>query len=500
MKFQFRSQRSFTRNLTLLVIILWLSFIVTGVSAGESQTHSRSKSPAGQAADSAPAAVSSRNDSDHAVCLFTLHNGVCTPRYFSRSQLAQGEPLEIQGYVVGVVVFGSSDLQVELGGQKFRPVQPNADGTFNVRGYGRFDPAELSARTHTAVTGQKLPAATIEPPPGGPAGSALYYFPKVFGAAVSPQPQFELQLADRDTRRVVEVRHRPVQQIAWIDDERPAPSSAFYYVGHRLDTLIESSRNFQGRLAAIYGGIRLVEDAFELDLVQDVQLIDLLQRNNALTYDGRNTIWFYIDTVIGTSPQELLRMAGHETIHQLVYQLRLAHHSQTRRFFADLWGLDKLSMARFQLVTTGWFDSRNNRTAPENSLFFSFINEKNFMRGMNGGHSHDNLDEFLTSFIHSLLHIEKLKRNLNAPVRLYGSNARHRMTEHEKDHVLSLYAQTLDLLQQTAQAASSNGSATFIRFLEERQAVIQQVKADRENSRPATAQNAQGSSSTSKSN
>jgi hypothetical protein len=476
-QFQFRCCQSCTRLLPLLVFILWTFFIVAGVFAEESLTPAHQKTAIARA-DAESAGASSNEPAAHAVSLFTLHNGVCTPEYFSRHELKQGRPLEIQGSVVGVVVFGPDDLKVELGGQKLRPIQSDADGTFHVKGYGKFNPSELSARTHMARGGQGLPTATIAPPPGA-TGRAFYYFPKVFGAAVSSQQQFELQLAGQDSRQVVEINHRPIQKIAWADG-RKVPSSSFYYVGHRLETLLETAYDFQGRLAAIYDGVRLVEDAFQLDLVQDVQLIDLNRRNNALTYEGRNTIWFYVDTVLGTSAQELRRIASHEALHQLVYQLRLAHHSQTRRFFADLWNLDKLSMARFQMVTSGWFDSRSAQLTPSNRLFFSFINEKNFMRGMNGGHSHDNLDEFLTSFIHSLLYIEKLERNLHSPVSIYGTKTRHRLTDQEKTHILNLYKQSIELLIQTTEASSPQDpvdqhKADFNAFLRERLAYMEQT-------------------------
>jgi len=467
-QFQFRFLRSCPRLLSLLIVIFWTFFLNSGVFAEHTlpdlNARVEPKAEFGNTHDEAAA---------HALSLFTLRHGVCTPQYFSHQQLAQGGPLEINGYVVGVLVFGSSDLNVELGGQKLRPIQSNADGTFHVKGYGKFDPAELTARTHMARGGQGLPKATITPPAGA-AASAFYYFPKVFGAAVSSQQQFELALVDRNSRQV---NHQPAQKIDWVDDGRATPSSTFYYVGDRLDTLLDTENGFQGRLTAIYDGIRLVENAFGLDLVQDVQLIDLHRRNNALTYDGRNTIWFYIDTVLGTSAQELYRIASHEALHQMIYQLRLAHHPDMRRFFADLWNLDKLSMARYQIVTTGWFDSKKARLSASSRLFFSFINEKNFMRGMNGGHSHDNVDEFLTSFIHSLLYIEKLERNLHTPVSMYGTNARHLLKDQEKERILELYKQSINLMLQIAEPANpaDHAKRNFMQFLKERLETIEQI-------------------------
>jgi hydroxypyruvate reductase len=63
-----------------------------------------------------------------------------------------------------------------------------------------------------------------------------------------------------------------------------------------------------------------VEAAFQTDLVNQVHLIDMNERNNALTSEGSSSIWFYIETVLNPSLEELRRMAAHETLHQLVYR------------------------------------------------------------------------------------------------------------------------------------------------------------------------------------
>ncbi|RJQ83196.1 MAG: hypothetical protein C4519_07110 [Desulfobacteraceae bacterium] len=480
MMFQFRFQWSCARFLTLLSILSLIFFSYAGVFADTILTAAHQKALVFPEPE--PYLTGHERPTEavaDAVCLFTLQNGVCEPQFFTRAELLEGSALESRGYVVGVVVFGPDDLKVQLGNQNFRPIQSNADGTFMVKGYGKIDPADYLACRNNDFRSADGVHTTVTDLSSTRRGSAFYYFSKVFGDAVSPQPTFELQLAGSDSRHVVEVRHRPVQAIDLNSDLQGIASTAFHYVGHRLDLLINQENNFHGRLAAIAEGIRLVEEAFQIDLVQNVQLIDLNQKNNALTHDGNSTIWFYIDTVMGTSMEELRRMASHEALHQLVYRLRLAHGPQVRRFFADLWGLDVLSVARFQMVTTGWFDSQNTGMSPSGGLFFAFINEKNFMHGMHGGHAHDNLDEFLTSFIHSLLYVEKLESNLQAPVKSYDASTVHVLTEAEKIQLVTLYRQGIDLLIQTAGTTRPDqlgqGKQELVLFLKERLASVERI-------------------------
>jgi hypothetical protein len=278
---------------------------------------------------------------------------------------------------------------------------------------------------------------------------------------------------------VVEIEQQPIQTIHLSGDARNKPSTTFSYVGDRLNVLLNQGSDFRARLAAIADGIKQVEDTFQIDLVHHVQLIDMNGKNNALTYDGHRTVWFYTDMVMGTSIKELRRIASHETLHQLVYRMRLTYRSPIRRFFADLWGLDNFSVARFQMVTTGWFDSKSAYLPLSGGLFFSFINEKNFLKGMHGGHSQDDIDEFLVSFIHSLLHIDRLGPNLKSAIKLVGASTPYRLKADDRNRLLAQYKQSIALLMQTV-ASSPSGPADpepsgFYRFLKNRLATVDKI-------------------------
>lgn len=476
MMIRFRSRRSHRRQFSFLVFLLLITFIPAGVSAGDALKASSQTAALVPAPQAYPSGIDRPEDAPaDGICLFTLRNGVCEPEFFDRHDLAEGRPLESRGHVVGVVVFGSGDLKVKMGQRRFLPIQSSDDGTFMVKGYGKVDLDNLAARSRSARSAGTMQASVSGPQSARSVNNAFYYFPKVFGDAVSSQPRFDLQLEGHDDRQVIEIDHQPIQAIDMNDDSPGAASTGFTYIGDRLTGLLHQQDDFRARLVAIAQGIKLVEDAFQVDLVQNVQLIDLSEKNNALTYDGHGTVWFYVDTVLGTSIEELRHMASHEALHQLVYRTRLTYDSQVRRYFADLWGLDDFSVARFQMVTTGWFDTQNTWLSPTASLFFSFINEKNFIRGMHGGHSQDNLDEFLTSFIHSLLYIDNLQSNLQAPVKRNATDTPHQLNGDERNQVLTRYRQSVEMLMQTVSPPSGHADRQkmdLYRFLKNRLAVV----------------------------
>jgi hypothetical protein len=142
MMFQLRFRQSRRSLLSFFAIFYLAFFIPAGVSAGATPKASiqnaalKPYSTGYQQPKQIPA---------DGLCLFTLHDGDCKPRFFDRRDLVEGRPLKIQGYVVGVVVFGPDDLKVQLDKQHFFPIQSSADGTFMVRGYGKVNPSDLAA-------------------------------------------------------------------------------------------------------------------------------------------------------------------------------------------------------------------------------------------------------------------------------------------------------------------------------------------------------------------
>ena len=86
-------------------------------------------------------------------------------------------------------------------------------------------------------------------------------------------------------------------------------------------------------------------------------------------------------------------------------------------------------------VETGKFSSGMGDFVREypNKIFFEFVNEEKFL-GTKGGHSHTNIDEFLTSYMHSLMYLAKFLENTA------------RYNPEDKQIIIKLYIETLQKL------------------------------------------------------
>jgi hypothetical protein len=124
--------------------------------------------------------------------------------------------------------------------------------------------------------------------------------------------------------------------------------------------------------------------------------------------------------------------------------MKLPEDPTLRSYFADLKGYAELSYERFVLMMNG--NSLAGEDEGTNNVFFSFINEKNFMENMNGGHSQKNIEEFSASFIHSLIFIDRLDQNLDRPLKVNGLDAPRFLSPWEKQVVLDQYIRGIECL------------------------------------------------------
>jgi hypothetical protein len=108
-------------------------------------------------------------------------------------------------------------------------------------------------------------------------------------------------------------------------------------------------------------------------------------------------------------------------------------------------GYGQFSYERFILVTTGRVIPETVGKHREDELFFAFIDERNLLDGLRGGYSSDNIDEFCTSFFHTLLYPERFEENLQRPLRLPSGTGTHLLTSCEKERVTMTYIQNMDL-------------------------------------------------------
>jgi hypothetical protein len=384
--------------------------------------------------------------------LYYLSDGVLQKNSFTQKDLHSAEKLEIPGHVCGVVLFCDGEIEAKVAGREMNRITKNKDGTFSLKYFRTLKPEELSLSVVDKTYYQEMISRKENSSGGHPYILGGYsFFPRITGDAISSKRHFDITIEREGERLTIPVLQSASQLIHTVEGEVEGRTRkiAFRYIGTRLQELQEEE-DFGERLNAVAEGVFSVEQHFNADLVRYINIVDYAGIHNAVTLDGQNDIWFYVKTFLEEPTEELQTISQHETLHIYVNQKKLPSVQALRGIFSDLNGFDLLSIERFSIMTSGVTPQRQGKGNQE--IFFDFINEKNFLKGMKGGHSHDNVEEFLTSFLHTLMYSDRLEENLHLPLSLYSHNTGTRsrvLTPSERVSVLDRYIQVLEILKES---------------------------------------------------
>ena len=382
-----------------------------------------------------------------AIRLYGVRNGEPIQKTIRKADIQHTRSFAFQGYASGIVVFCEEDMTVRLERERFPKILKKRDGGFAAKYFGDLIadmvPASIRDNNYFEDTRSEASQETKKQFLKG----GYSYFPKVTGNAVGRDNPIRINFEKGKDQLQVEIRQEGFQFGPILnDDDSEGHRRRFHYVGNRLDLLKSRIPDFDLRLAAIQRGIDRVESRLEPDLVSKVILLDYHGIKNAISCEDSDDVWFYIETFEQEPIEELETISAHETLHKYVDRRRLVRHSLVRNRFADLKGFDLISYERFLMVTQGIAPRSLHSTDPENQLFFEFINERHFLKDRKGGHSGDNLDEFCTSFLHSLLYMDRLEENLTRPLQI-GDEAGRLLNGSERNRIVNAYGKTLSVFK-----------------------------------------------------
>jgi len=381
------------------------------------------------------------------LALHVIREGKRRTLFYEREDLRPGEPLEVEGYVSGVVVLCNDEVEVVIDGVPMSRIRENDDGTLTCKYFGPLEPEGwVFPSVKSIVHRRPTENSDFEIVKSNYLFGGYSFFPKVLGSGVSHKDRFLIQLEKGDASVRIPLRQQGHRTIFKTQPEF-GEEVIFQYQGTSLADHLAEGEDLRQRMAAVSEGIRSVENRFDMDLVSRVNLVDYGEIHNAVTCRGEDEIWFYIETLRKESLEELKIMAEHETLHILVDRNGFVNDTEFLDHFADLKGFGMLSYERFMLITRGIVPEENEKRPEEDTALFAFVNEKNFFKGMKGGHSHQNPDEFCTSFLHTLMSVEQLRNNLDRPLVIRGHNEPRFLSREEKGKVLKDYITTLEILK-----------------------------------------------------
>ena len=411
------------------------------------------------------------------VRLYRISNGKSDSVAFTGRELMNG--LEVDGYVSGVVVVCDREMVVRVDGRPMRRIGITGDGMLRIERFGKIAPEEIAPQMLEATeSGESRNDHADAVLPGG-----YSLFPDVRGDSLSPAERFDIEFESEGGTFSVSIRQDACQTLhrECLDSDRRESGVVFRYFGSGVDRLRERVSDFEERLHAIEEGIASVESVRGSGVVRGVNIIDYESVRNAVACDGSDDIWFYVYTFRSEPVAELRTMAAHETLHILVDKSGFARDSEVRELFARLRGHDEFSRERFAIVTSGVAPRRKPEQCLEGGSFFSFIDERNFIEGMKGGHSHTSVEEFCVSLIHSLMFLENFEQNLERPIKLSDASGGLRpLTSREKAFIVDSYLAAIETLARALDSGNNQTLARMKAFLRGNLARASAIRKSRE--------------------
>jgi hypothetical protein len=389
--------------------------------------------------------VNSIPDNVRTLCLYEVKDGKLHPFMISRDVLKEGGPIKVSGYVCGILALCEEDMGISVDGQDMTRIKKNGDGTLSAKRFGTlkledFAVPKSDKAYYQHVVKNERGEAFLK------GGYSL--FPEVKGNAIAMGDKFNITFTMDGKVFDVPVEQEGYRQLDAMTQKRDDETEAlkFLCVGTCREDLKRESDDLDQRLDTIAEGIRNVERSFGANLMESVNIINYGDIYNAVTSDEGKAMWFYTAALHNEALPELKTIGEHETLHRYVDLMGFTRSSYLREFFADLKGYDDFSVERLLLMTTGNSPQGRTTDSAASNLFFAFINERNFLEGMNGGHSHANIDEFSTSFVHSVMYVDRLRENLNRPITMNQNEPPVYLTPGEKAAVLDKYIKTLEIM------------------------------------------------------
>ncbi len=398
--------------------------------------------PGGSGSDS----VLARSDFGESIILvlYNVKNGKVRKSYHSEADLFDNPEIFVDGYVAGIVAYSDDERDIYADNIRLRKISRKKDGALVFNHYGKANPEQIfianmadrqDRRDSENHAKNRYSENDFE--------RGYSFFPTIPGDAISPADRFPIDILRNGGKLEVTVHQNGYVELPLKEVDSDEKACRIRYLGDRFDSLERLIPDFQDRIDAITEGVAEVEKAFKTRLVRKVNVVDCEGIHNALTRAGHDDIWFFVETFKNEPVSELKTIARHEVLHLLVDKYHLTKSTGIREIFADLKGYDELSFERFFLVTQGKTKNRFDKN-DNNHLLFSFVNEKHFLPGSKGGHSQDNLDEFCTSFMHSLMFPELISKNLDQPIEIGSDRSSVHLDSNQKSEVLTYYRRMIE--------------------------------------------------------
>lgn len=359
------------------------------------------------------------SDDIKTIFLFVNKNGHRLPVIIDEAMLDDyGDiDIDVDGAVDSVAIVAAAGTKIMTKGRQW-PARPKEDlitEKFNSRFLNLGDmknptPVQISPFTWPASLQVLFSDEEI--------GKFDYFFSGDFHNDIKlkdEQPQVAFRgksaVCQINNRKIVVHQTPPVKLSEIGFDEEKGDAQYLYYgdAKHVMD-----DNRFKDGIKGISEGLRFAEDGIGVLPVKSVEVYPAHYDYIGVRFSHGGGIIFSTQSVLHENMAELKVAAAHEAIHLFAFAERFADEPEMAAYY-DL------------LLDSG-------------DTFFDFIKESNFYDTWEVGHPKDSINEFLASFIHTLLDVDRLEIKLT------------NLPDEERESVLDHYTDLIGMLRMTAKS------------------------------------------------
>lgn len=333
--------------------------------------------------------------------------------FLFEDQLLDDSPIEIDGFINQITVDSNEELSIQINGRPLKEVDSKVTGVSKYTGWHQNDYTPLVDTENIQVA---IDAPELDRP-------------------------IKLKIK-QDLFQKIETVTLPYSQNEQI--KQAIDTTHVTLLGSNKKELLDKIPDLQNRLEAIAEGAQAVEGVFNTNIVDTLGVIESDKMNAFVTHHEKNkdsngeklkksTLFYFRGLLKNLSEKELNLTARHEAL----------HHFTDRSGYTFLKEFKKLEKSTDEKI-------------------FQFVKEASFFNASHSlGHPDDGTHELVTSFVNSLINIEKIQENFQEtdPIGWAGETKRYPKETQKK--VINWYQEATRILLDHAQESIENGMEGF---------------------------------------
>ncbi|MBI4250589.1 hypothetical protein HY622_03295 [Candidatus Uhrbacteria bacterium] len=366
----------------------------------------------------------------NSLVLMAIRDGVPVYRIIDNKELGSATTITVDGYVSGVIVNASdASSSISLNGEEGKNGKVVNSG-IQYDG-GIFSPLDFGGNVSFVDSRPVI------------FGYDTKFNPRYLGQPISELATNSLRFGDgEDSQEIIIAQHTP-KILSHIGEKGSTSSIDITYLG----TNPESMAAHGDKLKAAREGIQRMERFCGNDLIDRLHVVEY-NKNNAYVNLSKSENRFTIlsKALEERSAEDIKIVAEHEVLHKSIDQREYYQDAKLREIFADI---HQAEGKKRDIILKHGVVPGQTLVLVESNPILAFINEEDYFGVQGAGHSGENMDEFLASFIHTVTAFDTFEQRLQSSIYSVTNSIDEKSDTHELP-ILRVYDQMLSRLAELA--------------------------------------------------